>query len=357
MKVSKIPGLGSYGAFVDGIDFNHISDEEWQEVGKLHQKTLVTIIRNTQLSPEEYLRRISQWGTPRDLQEYRMTKKYNTWCSELFRRVRDNQIEGIDPDDVPFLKSSANVLRWKGNSPMPIINISGKKDEKGNPLGMFAEGELLWHSNESGNLAFTPQVSFYGYKNVVGSATGFVTTADWYEEQTESFRSELDEMVILHKFTPGKINPGLRDEQDNNVYRNMCPVDGTEIPLVITSPGGIKGLHYSPNTIGSIKGMTQAESDRIFKIIDDGIFNDKFIYDHWYQQDTDLCLFDNSITQHRRLGDIKERLGLRIQYDFDTALDTPYMPYKQEPYKSRYLEEIKDVISVLQLKKYKLPAV
>ena len=38
MKVSKIPGLGSFGHYVDNINFDIITDEEWLEIGKLHLK-------------------------------------------------------------------------------------------------------------------------------------------------------------------------------------------------------------------------------------------------------------------------------------------------------------------------------
>jgi hypothetical protein len=34
MKVSKIPGLGSYGLFIDDVDFATLSDEEWFEIGQ-----------------------------------------------------------------------------------------------------------------------------------------------------------------------------------------------------------------------------------------------------------------------------------------------------------------------------------
>jgi alpha-ketoglutarate-dependent taurine dioxygenase len=198
-------------------------------------------------------------------------------------------------------------------------------------------------------------VALLANEGVIGSATGFVTTTDWYERQSEAFRSELDEMVIVHKFTPGKINPGLRKEQDLVMYKNMCPEDGSELPLVITSPGGIRGLHYSINTIDYIKGMSKEESQKIFDRINQELFTDEFIYDHWYQNDNDLCLFDNSITLHRRLGGITNRMCYRIQYDFDTILDQPFDPYGLEPYRTMYRTQIADVVSTLNKKRYKLP--
>lgn len=50
MKITKIPGLGRFGVFIDDVDLNTISDEEWLEIGKLHLEKLVTIIRNTNLT-------------------------------------------------------------------------------------------------------------------------------------------------------------------------------------------------------------------------------------------------------------------------------------------------------------------
>jgi alpha-ketoglutarate-dependent taurine dioxygenase len=355
MKISKIPGLGRFGIFIDDVDFNHLSDDEWMEIGKLHLQSLVTIIRDTKLEPFEYQRRINQWGTARTLAQYRIEKKYGCWMSKFYQRVAEND-PTIDEDDKRWAVSTYNMMvTHPDGSPTSMLKVSGQKNEKGDPIGMFAEGELLWHSNESGNTCFTPAVSLLAHTNTVGSSTGFVTTVDWYEQQSESFRSELDEMVIVHNFVPGKINPGLRKDQDDVMYKNMCPEDGIEIPLIINSPGGIRGLHYSVNTVGSIKGMSAEESRKIFDIIDAGVFTEQYTYDHWYKTDGDLCLFDNSITLHRRLGDITGRLCYRIQYDYETVLDQPYVPYYTDPYKSNYIRDITDVMTTLNRPRFKQP--
>jgi hypothetical protein len=34
MKVIKIPGLGRFGVFIDDVDLNHISNEEWIDILK-----------------------------------------------------------------------------------------------------------------------------------------------------------------------------------------------------------------------------------------------------------------------------------------------------------------------------------
>jgi hypothetical protein len=334
MKVTKIPGLGRFGVFIDDLDFNNMTDEQWMEVGHIHLNNLVTIIRNVQVALPEYERRMNQWGVPRNLHALKLIKKYNT--NDLGLLYTETSINGITVSaaDKKWIMNVANILATEAGANTDLLRVSGKRDANGNPTGMFQEGELLWHSNESGQLNFAPGVSLLGHSGVVGSATGFATTSDWYEEQTESFRSELDEMIICHEFTPGRINPGLREEQDDIMYRNMCP-EPSEIPLVINSPAGIKGLHYSVNTINRIKGMSEAESKRVFDIIDQGIFVEKYVYDHWYTRDNDLCLFDNSVTLHRRLGGIADRLCYRLQHDY-SKLVPKSTPYLSEPYAGQW---------------------
>jgi alpha-ketoglutarate-dependent taurine dioxygenase len=355
MKITKIPGLGRFGVFIDDVDFNNLSNEEWLEIGQIHLDSLVTIIRDTKLNHVDYKKWIYKWGSARSLATYHLEKKYNAWFSTLVNSV-DQPDSGLEQKDIEFIKNLKNVSVFDKDRMTGSVKVRGGVDENGRPLGMFAEGKLLWHSNESGNLCFTPQVSLLAYNNTVGSSTGFVTTTDWYEQQSESFRSELDEMVLVHKFTPGKINPGLMAEQDDIMYRNMCPVDGEELPLVITSPGGHTGLHFSVNTISSVKGMSDEESQKFLNRLNKEIFVDEYIYDHWYKQNGDLCLFDNSITLHRRLGDIVGRECYRIQYEFTaTLLENLYIPYRQEPYRSKYINQMRDILVTLKKQNIKLP--
>lgn len=355
MKVSKIPGLGRFGIFIDDVDFAKLTDEEWMEIGRMHLESLVTILRNVRLDHIDYVAWMQKWGTPRNTNEYTLCKKYRTTVLGLIAAADDPDFP-MDAQDRQWAKTVFGMSVRDSNGQLtPMLPVTGKKRDDGAPLGMFAEGELLWHSNESGTLTHSPAVSLLGAEGMVGSATGFLTTTDWYESQSESFRSELDDMVVIHNFTPGKINPGLRAEQDLVMYKNMCPVDGSRIPLVIQSPGGIKGLHYSVNTIAQIEGMSREESDQLFARINRELFTEAFIYDHWYANNNDLCLFDNSITLHRRLGGITNRLAYRIQYDYSRLQSRPYQPYFQPEFQHRYNRQITDIVTVLGIPDFKLP--
>lgn len=353
MKISKIPGLGRFGIFIDDVDFTTMTADQWEEIGQLHLQNLVTILRNSNMPWESQPDWCEKWGPRRSGVRFHMEKKYNQQWNWLFKEAQaDNPI--ISAEDRHRINAIAKVQYQTPNG-KSFMKVSGKKDEEGNPLGMFAEGELLWHSNESGTLTFTPGVCLLGVQNMVGSATGFITTPDYYENVSNAFRSELDEMILQHRFTPGAINPGLNAEQDAIMNANMCPVDDIEIPMVINSPGGIRGLHYSTNTIYSIKGMTKEESDAVFAEIDKELFVDKYIYDHWYQQDNDLLLFDNSITLHRRLGDIKDRVAHRVPHDYTKLHENFWQPYHQLEVAEQFIKDTLYYVDLCKVKGYRMP--
>lgn len=353
MKISKIPGCGRFGVFIDDLDFDHLTDEEWLEIGKLHVKELVTIIRGSNINRDNYVHWMKKWGSDRMTFWAMLKQKYPNWDGRMDSIAKQPDWEQSDLDCVIGF---SRIIEGHGRQKGHVIRVSGKKDEKGNPVGMFAEGELLWHSNESGNIAFAPGVALLGVEGTTNSATGFLTTVDYYENVSESFRSELDEMILIHNFSPGKINPGLNSYQDNIMYKNMAPEENAEIPMVITSPGGHTGLHYSFNTVTGIKGMEHTEAEKLLERIRKELEVEEYIYDHWYQQDGDLCLFDNSITQHRRLGSTDNRLCLRYQYDYSNLQDNAWMPYKQQPFINKYIDRINYVIpTVGNQEEFKMP--
>jgi alpha-ketoglutarate-dependent taurine dioxygenase len=351
MKISNIDGFGDRGIIIDDIDFKNMSDEQWQEIGRLHLENLVTILRNVKnLHPKDQWHWVSKWGNKRHLQDHNLFKKYSSKyniksgkdIARLIQLVAKGEIS-LEPTDELVLKMASRMFeQWEETY---TLRVTPKKDKDGNPLGMFAEGELLWHSNEGANLNFTPGVSLYGVEGVEGTSTGFLNTADYYYNLPESFRNELDDMIVVHKFTPGKINPGLNYEQDEVMHTNMCPEDGSKVPLVIQNPIGVKGLHYPINTVDHIEGMSKEESDKLFERINKELFTDKYIYDHWYRNNN-----DNSITLHRRLGHNDDRLCYRIQHDYYDLYDHFWQPYFQEEYANKYINDVKEYLKDFDMK-------
>ena len=345
IRITNIPNLEGYGVFVDDIDFKHLTRSEWMDLGKLSMQKLVMIIRSTGLDSRSFHQVIKKWG--KDRQNYAATlfARYPWANGQIDHIIASTEVPDEEKDIIREFQRVGGCNQKTGNT----LRVSGKKIN-GQRIGMFADGELLWHSNESGDIAFTPTVALLGAENMTNSATGFMVTTPYYYSVSDSFRSELDEMILIHNFVPGRINPGLNDPQDNLMYKNMCPDPDTEIPLVIKSPAGIKGLHYSFNTVTGIKGMSNLEAKKVLAEIRKGL--DPYTYDYWWENNDDLLIFDNSIVQHRRLGDTTNRLCHRYQFDYTylqyKVTKQNYIPYSQEPYRSRYVMKMNIIGSMLK---------
>jgi hypothetical protein len=334
MKISKIPGLGRFGVFIDDIDLYNITDEEWAEVGKLHLESLVTIIRGNDLDYETYYKLFMKWGSPRYNRPIEFYKKYGKPLKEL---VLNNELDAED------LQTFNNGRRWQVDKRYPgMVRVTPKKNSKGESIGIFGDGELKWHSNECGDTVFTPGVALMGWEKMSGSCTGFCTSVDWYERQTEAFRSELDEMIVIHNYQPKTLSPVIIEEQERFYKNNMCPENNSDVPLIIRSPGGIKGVHLGINTADYIEGMSKVDSDKLFAKIQKEMFVDEYIYKHWYQSDKDILIFDNSITVHNReieLENAPERIAYRIQFDYNNLVND-YKPFYQDQYNQRRQERL-----------------
>ena len=337
IRITDIPNLEGYGVFVDNIDFRNLTRSEWMDLGKLSMQKLVMIIRSTGLDNRSFHQVIKKWGQDRQNYAATLFARYPWANGQIDHIIASTEVPEEEKNIIREFQRVGGCNQKTGNT----LRVSGKKIN-GQRIGMFADGELLWHSNESGDIAFTPAVALLGAENMTNSATGFMVTTPYYYSVSDSFRSELDEMILIHNFVPGRINPGLNDPQDNLMYKNMCPDPDTEIPLVIESPAGIKGLHYSFNTVTGIKGMSNLEAKKVLAEIRKGL--DPYTYDYWWENDDDLLIFDNSIVQHRRLGDTTNRLCHRYQFDYTylqyKVTKQNYIPYSQEPYRSRYVDKM-----------------
>jgi alpha-ketoglutarate-dependent taurine dioxygenase len=346
MKFLKIPGLGRFGHYVDNVDFNTISKEEWLEIGKLNLKGLVTVLRNVTISKDQYPEGIKAFGPLESSLRSFLVKKYG----HDFDASDEETYKEFSEEEKEFLRNKKSFFE-KTEKGTTLTRITGKLDEHGNPMGVFGSGDLAWHSNESAYLTFAPCVSLLGGAHMTNSSTGFLQTVDYYESITDSFRSELDEMILIHTYHPGIIDKHEKEDLilERQVRLTMCPENGLETPLVVTSPGGYRGLRYPMHTASGIKGMSKEDSDRVFAELNKHLLDPKNIFDHWYEQDNDLLLFDNSVTQHRRIGGHPDRLCYRYQYFPKNLIDGIWQPY-DDPYYAEEYNKIKTDIDQLREK-------
>jgi alpha-ketoglutarate-dependent taurine dioxygenase len=357
MKVSRIPNFGSFGVYVDNVDMDHMTDDEWQELGKLFVKELLVIFRGINISKEQFYDAIPKFGPIYNIVNSYFFEKYGHT-----NFTRDPKTwEPLDARDRLYMSSKFTRHETLDNG-KHLSRITGARDENGNALGYFDSGDLFWHSNEASSLTFAPCVALLGWEHMGGSSTGFVQTVDVYESLPENFRKELDEMILIHDYIPGTTNANEIDDPTMAAHAlmNFGPTPGMETPLVCTAPNGRKGLHYSIHSRNQIRDMGKEESDKLFAHLDKLIFTKNNIYDHWYDDARkDLLLFDNSVTLHRRIGSNQGRLAYRTQFTVSPLLDNPWLPWQHNPAcDQQYRKEMQMLVDLNggDLKaRYKLP--
>jgi hypothetical protein len=355
MKVTKVEGLGRFGAIVE--DMNYESIEDWERLKQINLETLVTVVRGGGQDRFDSLARNAPIvGRPRRSHETILIKKYGP----------QPYLKMDQWDEVDKMAAKANA-RWAKHQHLPENwhLVTGETDHEGKSLGAFGNVECLWHSNESGCYYFTPLVVLYGARGMLGSSTGFCTTTDWYEKQSNAFRSELDQLIAHHEYKPYSVAPGADTDHEAVLRRNFYMDGGAQIPLVIKSPGGITGLHFTFSSVQHFVGMSKNESDALIKKLVDELYVPEYMYDAWWEHDTgDFIMFDNTITAHNRTLrpglPLAETLFNRVAYrsHMDYRGLTDYKPFFQQEYNERrkeYTEPmnyVSDLIDKHGTKKY-----
>lgn len=339
----KVTQQSNYYVILDDVDFTDMTDDQWKEIGKIHMNNLVTVIRNCNVAPKDATTWVKKWGPLRYSGMMNICSHYpGIPVPEIINRAIKND-PTINPYHCEVIKQ-----RFKTKGPNGTQRVTDIRNKRGDYTGIFPDGELKWHSNEAGNHIFAPGVALLGSENMIGSSTGFLETATYYEGLSESFRSELNDMIVIHRHKPGMLHVKELGKQEELMRINMTPDNESYIPMVIQSPGGIKGLHYSINTVDGIVGMSKAESDKLFERMNKELLTDEHIWDHWYQHNNDWVFFDNSITNHRRLGDVPGRLAYRVQHGYEHIQVPNYNPYYQEEHANIYNTKLNDLTKFLE---------
>lgn len=336
MKVSKMPGFGSYGAIVD--DFNWDDPSSYIELQEINLKSLVTVVRgNGQDNFRSLSKNARHTFSVRSPSAKWMTKYGSDWKNKLTESEK---------------KSVSSIDNWADGltheSP-GWSRVSGKLDNQGRVTGAFGDTSLTWHVDEPGSLMFYPLVALYGAEHMHTSATSFIQTADWYAGLSESFRSELNDLVAVYDMT--KTQYGIDEINRDIIITNQGAAGRVEMPLVTKNPVGIPGIRYGTQ-ITKFVDVPQKEADAIINKIKKEIFDPKYAYDYWWEHERgDFVMLDNSITIHERKvrsdldmsQELRQRVAYRATADYTGYLD--YDPFLIESFNAQRKKQIHELIA------------
>jgi Taurine catabolism dioxygenase TauD, TfdA family len=336
MKVSKMPGFGSFGAIVE--DFEWDQPEAYDELREINLNSLVTIVRgngkNKFDTVKEHIKRVL---TQRP---NRLLLKYN------IKQGQQHLLADLMSEEEKLAESIGSVWSLDRKDSPGWHRITGKVDDQGRELGAFGDTELLWHSNGFANLTFEPLVALYGIEGMSNTATCYQQSVDWYDKQTDSFKSELNDLVSICQWDKSHIMPSGNDRYEAAMKHNFVPEKNARIPLVVDSVGGFRGLHYSKFIVG-FEGMSKQDSDNLIAKLDKELFDPQYQYDGWWQNDTgELTLFEQCVTLHMRKikngldlkSTLSDRLAYRVHADYTGHTD--YNGFLQEEFRNQRYEKL-----------------
>jgi alpha-ketoglutarate-dependent taurine dioxygenase len=301
MKTIKLPGFGTLGAQAIDVNLNTASDADLMELGKLVFDQLVVYVDNkcANVSPQRFHYIQTLWGEP----------VLSNARPKLEEKIKKEGVTKLIAETLNDMKQMRNGLEdLKG-----MIRVTGIKDEKGKRTGMFADGELDWHSNQqSDNSGYAPLIGLQGVQGTGGTSTEFLQTVDAFNDLSSEMQSEVKQLIAIHSFNKDKICKGTSDSQALITQMHLVPNDGAEMPVIATAPNGMTGLHFPWTSIVSFKGYSDNDFQSLYTALVNHLWQDKYVYKHLWQ-DGEIVWMDQIVTLHRRPGtDTEKRLLHRM---------------------------------------------
>jgi len=290
MKLIKLPNMPEpFGYQIDDIDLGSLKKADMYELAELCKKHLVITFKQQNISKEKFSMICYAWGEPH-------------------RYADINQF--TDPE------ARGDVERMSFPHLPGLGRVTGIRDKDGNRTGMFADGELDWHCNQSGTANPKCVVGLQGVEGTKGSQTAFVEGVSVYNNLSAADKAVVDSLVSVYGFKYDSVGPGAAPAQQIILRANMHPTETFEKPLVAVSPGGHKGISFSYTTITGFKDKTEQENKELFAWLKELVFKPEIIYTHDWD-DGDVLFMDQIVTLHcRPTKDCSKRLLHRMAFDF-----------------------------------------
>lgn len=311
MDTLKLPGFGNLGAQAVDINLATASDNDLMELGKLVFDQLVVYVdaKCASITPQRFHYIQTLWGDP-------VVSNARPKLQERIKKEGMTKLMAETLNDIKKMREGLEDLKG-------MIRVTGIKDDKGKRTGMFADGELEWHSNQqSDNSGYAPLIGLQGVEGTEGSRTEFLQTVDAFNDLSSDMQAEVKQLIAIHSFQKDKICKGTSDSQALITQMHLVPDDNVEMPVMATAPNGMLGMHFPWTSVVGFKGYTQSEFESLYNALVAHLWQDKYVYKHDWK-DGEIVWMDQIVTLHRRPGsDTSKRLLHRMCSTWSNILVT-----------------------------------
>ena len=206
-----------------------------------------------------------------------------------------------------------------------IVIVSNKKNKSGEPIGVFADHEIKWHSN--GNTRKQPKglLALYCKKKGLGGDTYFSNGYLSYEDLKKHYKILCHKVQIITQFPEDLYDFKLENKTfkvftgqfDRNKNKPEVYFKQLKKPFVKYNPYSKKpAIYFCYPSIKDfeIKNEPSFNKEKLYSYLKQHLFQDKYVYCHKWEEG-DLILNDQSSGLHRRDAVKKERLLYRLAFD------------------------------------------
>jgi taurine dioxygenase len=252
-----------FGAEIRGIDLSgKLSPETVSEIREVWRDNVVIVFRRQALDEEDLLRVSRYFGDPEAISRKDILSPYH-------------------PE---------------------IAYMSNFRYLDGRTIGAFADDkDVGWHSDQTFRERPATGALLYGVEVPPdGGAISYANQYLAYERLPEDVRRKIEGRSgifsynkRLTRFTPAE----LKDKIDE-----MKRTPDVRHPIVLAHPvTGRKALYADPNTLASIDGLPQEESDALIETLVSAATDPSLVYRH-VSRVGDVVMWDNGCALHRRDG-------------------------------------------------------
>jgi alpha-ketoglutarate-dependent taurine dioxygenase len=209
-----------------------------------------------------------------------------------------------------------------------LCRVTNERDDEGEKIGIFADGELGWHSNGNARDAGKEScVALYCVRPGIDSVTSFCDTRQAYADLPDDMKELLLKVDGKFKFMNNTFYNLEKGDKELRMY-TLHPVfrRGVEKPLVYTHPyTKEQGIYFTYNYIVDLWNRETGEN--CMYLVDklmDHVFQDKYIYHHSDWRPGDFIFMDQWHSLHKRNEVKGDRFLWRLAFDYENCYDTSH---------------------------------
>lgn len=268
---------------VSDIDITNIDKAQADELLQILKERLVVVFKDQKQCPGSFTKLIhlmsgsvSNW----------MQMKWDQYGNDV-----DTWDRFIDPTTCTDM---ANY---------PVQRVTGKKINNKH-TGIFGTGTLDWHANLNG-LDRADGVALQGVEHCENTSTLFLNTNLAYNDLSPELKQQIENVYAIYEYRPDVWAKGAPEYKH---FAQKAKEDTTyKMWLKQKNAAGVEGLYFYTNNRCDIV----SEDETLKQKLKDHLFQDKYIYEHWWQPG-DIVLMDQLLTLHKRTQDDPEILAKRV---------------------------------------------